>query len=60
MMFIKSSFLCIAVICLLAGRSKASYAGPFLLWGSEHLNSLKVPTLQGKEKNLELRKTSIL
>lgn len=30
--------------------ASASYSGPFLFWGMDNLNDLKIPTLQGKKR----------
>lgn len=41
---------------LIVSRISASYAGPFLFWGMDNLNKLKIPTLQGRKifENLSL------
>lgn len=39
------SFIAILSVCHV---SVAHYSGPFLLWGVENLNNLKIPALQGK------------
>lgn len=42
--------LTLIVILSLISSSLAHYSGPFLFWGVENLNNLKIPTLQGEEK----------
>jgi hypothetical protein len=46
----KLIYLSILSLSIIASSTNASYAGPFLFWGKENLNNLKIPTLQGKKK----------
>lgn len=36
-------------LAFVVSTTTASYSGPFLFWGMENLNNLKIPTLQGKK-----------
>lgn len=42
-------------LLMISSIATASYAGPFLLWGTENLNSMKTPTLQGEKLKIFLK-----
>lgn len=46
-------------VAFLASLTSASYAGPFLFWGMDGLNDMKVPSLQGEKKNLKIHEIDL-
>jgi hypothetical protein len=44
----KGKFLAFIVLSAMSGVVLSHYSGPFLFWGLEHLNDMKIPTLQGE------------
>lgn len=44
----KSNGLVVICLFLVGSMTNASYSGPFLFWGMDNLNDLKIPTLQGE------------
>lgn len=39
---------CVLLAGLMVQLAYGHYQGPFLLWGVENLNDMKIPTLQGE------------
>lgn len=45
----KINVFVILSLAFVVSTATASYSGPFLFWGMDNLNNLKIPTLQGEK-----------
>jgi hypothetical protein len=52
----KNQILPILLVLVASGAALGHYSGPFLLWGLENLNDMKIPTLQGENYKFFTRK----